>query len=112
MTAKEKEKQGINKYAPVKAVVRLDDSVKVMERYSSVKEAAEKNGLRPQEICNAIRRNGRAKGLRFGYAEGQERQAVDIGKMIVGNCDGCKNNNTEECMHCMRAYSDCYESEG
>ncbi|MDE6619704.1 MAG: hypothetical protein K2K74_04275 [Lachnospiraceae bacterium] len=26
------------------------------------------------------------------------------------NCDGCKNNNSDECMHCMRAYSDCYES--
>lgn len=74
MTAKEKEKQGISKYAPVKAVVKLEASGKVTERYSSVKEAAEKNGLRPQEICNAIRRNGRAKGMRFGYAEGQERQ--------------------------------------
>lgn len=25
-------------------------------------------------------------------------------------CDGCKNNDVE-CMHCMRAYSDCYEKE-
>ena len=74
MTAKEKEKQGISKYAPVKAVVRLDDSGKVVKRYLSVKEAAEKNGLQPSEICNAIRRNGKAKGMRFGYAEGQDRQ--------------------------------------
>lgn len=74
MTVKEKEKQGISKYAPVKAVVRLDDSGKVIKRYPSVKEAAEKNGLQLQEICNAIRRNGRAKGIRFEYAEEQDRQ--------------------------------------
>lgn len=30
-------------------------------------------------------------------------------KIITGNCKGCKNDNTEECLHCMRAYSDCYE---
>lgn len=78
MTVKEKEKQGISKYAPVKAVVKLDDSGKVMERYSSVKEAAEKNRLQPQEICNAIRRNGRAKGIRFGYAEGQDMQVFTM----------------------------------
>ena len=28
---------------------------------------------------------------------------------ITGNCSGCKNDGTSECMHCMRAYSDCYE---
>lgn len=36
----------------------------------------------------------------------------DVGKAILCDCDGCKNNDTDECMHCMRAYTDCYESEG
>ena len=35
-----------------------------------------------------------------------------VGKTILCDCDGCKNNDTDECMHCMRAYTDCYESEG
>lgn len=74
MTAKEKEEQGISKYAPVKAVVKLEASGKVIERYYSVKEAAEKNGLRPSEICNAIRRKGKAKGMRFDHAKEQNRQ--------------------------------------
>lgn len=39
----------------------------------------------------------------------QELPTVDVEKMIVCNCGGCKNNNTDECMHCMRAYTDCYE---
>lgn len=75
MTTREKEKQGISKYAPVKAVIKLDTSGKVTERYHSVKEAAEKNGLRPSEICNAIRRKGKAKGMRFNHAKEQDRQA-------------------------------------
>lgn len=29
-------------------------------------------------------------------------------KEICDRCDGCKNDGVE-CMHCMRAYSDCYE---
>ena len=37
-------------------------------------------------------------------------QINDAVEMIVCNCDGCKNDNTDECMHCMRAYSDCYEA--
>ena len=24
-------------------------------------------------------------------------------------CEGCINESTEECLHCMRAFSDCYE---
>ncbi len=31
-------------------------------------------------------------------------------KNLILKCDGCKNNDVE-CMHCMRAYSDCYEKE-
>lgn len=34
----------------------------------------------------------------------------DIGKTLVCNCTGCKHSKTGECLHCMRAYSDCYES--
>ena len=30
--------------------------------------------------------------------KGQGITTVDTGKMIAGNCEGCKNNNTEECM--------------
>lgn len=30
---------------------------------------------------------------------------------IVGECNGCINNKTEECLHCMRAYSDCFDGE-
>lgn len=40
----------------------------------------------------------------------QELPTVDIEREIVLNCDGCANNNTSECLHCMRAYSDCYSS--
>lgn len=36
--------------------------------------------------------------------------ACDVEKALVCNCIGCKHNKTDECMHCMRAYSDCYES--
>ncbi len=36
--------------------------------------------------------------------------AKEIEHAIVTNCDGCKNDNTNECMHCMRAYTDCYET--
>lgn len=31
-----------------------------------------------------------------------------LGKETCDRCDGCKNDGVE-CMHCMRAYSDCYE---
>lgn len=31
-----------------------------------------------------------------------------LGKETCDKCDGCKNDGIE-CMHCMRAYSDCYE---
>lgn len=58
---------------------------------------------------------------RYGY--GKSLEAYEQGKLIVENaieehnesldtcnkCDGCKNIG-EECMHCMRAYSDCYEN--
>ena len=44
--------------------------------------------------------------------KGQEDTIVDVEKVLRGNCDGCKNSNTDECMHCMRAYTDCYESGG
>lgn len=40
----------------------------------------------------------------------QELPTVDAEKMLVCNCDGCRSNNTDECMHCMRAYSDCYNA--
>ena len=78
MTAIEKKKRGIGKYAPVKAVVKLDDSGKVIERYPSVKEAAEKNGLQPSAICNAIKRKGKAKGMQFDYAQKQDRKVSTI----------------------------------
>ena len=29
---------------------------------------------------------------------------------LVCNCTGCIHDGTDECMHCMRAYTDCYES--
>lgn len=67
MTVKEKEMLGISKYAPVKAVVKLDDDGNVIEQYESVKEAAEKNGIKVQAICNAIKRKGKAGGMRFDY---------------------------------------------
>lgn len=38
------------------------------------------------------------------------REIAELKKTFTGNCDGCKNNDTDECMHCMRAYSDCYEA--
>lgn len=28
---------------------------------------------------------------------------------ITHNCTGCKHDESDECYHCMRAYSDCYE---
>lgn len=34
---------------------------------------------------------------------------IDVERMLLCNCNGCKNDNTNECMHCMRAYTDCYE---
>lgn len=67
MTVKEKEMLGISKYAPVKAVVKLDDDGNVIEQYESVKEAAEKNGIKAQTICNAIKRKGKAGGMKFDY---------------------------------------------
>lgn len=36
--------------------------------------------------------------------------ACDVEKMLVCNCSGCKHSKTDECMHCMRAYTDCYET--
>ncbi len=38
-----------------------------------------------------------------------EVQTDDIEKIFTCNCDGCENTDTDECIHCMRAYSDCYE---
>lgn len=38
-----------------------------------------------------------------------EQPTIDVEKMLVCNCEGCENNNTDECVHCMRAYSDCYK---
>ena len=67
MTVNEKEMLGISKYAPVKAVVKLDDDGNVIEQYESVKEAAEKNGIKAQAICNAIKRGGKAGGMKFAY---------------------------------------------
>lgn len=34
----------------------------------------------------------------------------NTGKMYTCNCTGCRHDGSDECMHCMRAYSDCYES--
>ena len=28
---------------------------------------------------------------------------------ITRKCTGCKHDESDKCMHCMRAYSDCYE---
>lgn len=33
----------------------------------------------------------------------------DMIEEYTGNCSGCTNNDTEECLHCCRAYSDCYQ---
>lgn len=29
---------------------------------------------------------------------------------LIRNCTGCEHVGSDECMHCMRAYSDCYKS--
>lgn len=53
------------------------------------------------------------------YGCGKSLEAYEQGKLIVENaieehnesldiCNGCKNIG-EDCMHCSRAYSDCYE---
>ena len=67
MTREEKEQCGISKYAPVKAVVKLDEDGNIIEEYVSVKEAAEKNEIKPASICNAIKRKGMTGGMRFDY---------------------------------------------
>lgn len=36
--------------------------------------------------------------------------ACDVEKALVCNCTGCIHDESIHCMHCMRAYSDCYES--
>ena len=48
----------------------------------------------------------------YQMAVNDEPTAYDIEKTLVCNCTGCKHNKTDkhECMHCMRAYSDCYKS--
>lgn len=39
----------------------------------------------------------------------EETPAVyNTGKMYTCNCTGCRHDGSDECMHCMRAYSDCY----
>lgn len=70
MTKEEKELLGISKYAPIKAVVKLNQEGEVIERYLSLKEAAEKNGMNPHSLCNALRqRDGRIRGMWFAYAQ-------------------------------------------
>lgn len=40
----------------------------------------------------------------------EQIKRVRNGINITGNCGGCKNDNTDECFRCARAYSDCYEA--
>ena len=50
-------------------VVKLDDDGNATEHYVSVKEAAERNGLRITSLCNALQRGGSSGGMKFRYAE-------------------------------------------
>ena len=77
MTTAEKKRCGI-KTAPGKAVVKLDGDGKILETYPSVKEAAEKNHLKPAAVCNAIKRNGRAGGIRFSYQTKPENKGITM----------------------------------
>lgn len=56
-------------------------------------EVTLEEGETPQEFFNELDRE-----FRLEYLEKH--------KLV---CDGCKNNDGD-CMHCMRAYSDCYEN--
>lgn len=83
MTRAEKERCGISKYAPVKAVVSLDDEGKIIESYPSIADAAAKNNLKPSSICNAIKRKGRAGGIRFDYLINEESKVFIMPKRKV-----------------------------
>ncbi len=36
--------------------------------------------------------------------------AKKIADALLCNCSGCQSEGTDECMHCMRAYTDCYKA--
>lgn len=80
MTAAEKERCGISKYAPVKAVIKISEDGKTLETYPSVAEAAKRNNLKPAAICNAIKRNGKAGGIRFSYLTKPESRVIIMPK--------------------------------
>lgn len=42
--------------------------------------------------------------------EACKSQIKDIEEKFVCNCTGCIHDESVHCVHCMRAYSDCYES--
>lgn len=66
--------------------------------------------IKRQDAINAVAKLYRYESDRMTAL--QEVPIVDIERMLVCNCDGCTHNTTEDmCLHCMRAYSDCYESE-
>lgn len=62
-------------------------------------------------ILNDVGSLSYLKELRHSLNMNQKEFAILIGNWLASNCDGCINNNTDECMHCMRAYTDCYEAE-
>lgn len=64
--------------------------------------------IKKQDAIDVVARDYQNESDRMAAL--QELPTVDIEREIVLNCDGCANNNTSECLHCMRAYSDCYSS--
>lgn len=68
MTIEEKQKAGLSKFAAPKAVVKLDAEGNVVERYISMNQCAEAEGISTQAISNAIHRHTQRKGFYFDYA--------------------------------------------
>lgn len=63
--------------------------------------------IKRQDAINVVAKAYRYESDRLTAL--QELPIVDVEKMIVCNCKGCVNDNTDECIHCMRAYTDCYK---
>lgn len=62
----------------------------------------------PEEAIEIIK--GTYKGIHATEQFVAFGMACDaLRKETRDKCDGCKNGGIE-CMHCMRAYSDCYEN--
>lgn len=76
MTIAEKEAAGISKYAPVKEVLKIDADGNIVDRYISLKKAAEAHGVGASAISNAIYRHTPRKGFLFKYAEKRKKEIV------------------------------------